>query len=336
MPSRGQARVRRNPDDFLLACSQLTFGTVPLSEGQAAFRRAWNREIVLLCRGLPASTQTDAMLLFMRHAGLSLDEEMDFFRSYYTPTWSIVYWLLHAGASGQHLTPQDVSDARSAHAMAMYLHALDDHLNDHEMPVTHLALLLRSQAWLVMHNGFARLAEGVDGGDDLVAGFLDDYYASIRGSNAEATLDGFCDLFRRQMATGMIAPVLIARKTGRDEASRGAIQQAYGSFGVAWRLLDDINDIERDLTQGAHSAVYFCLPEDMKALWDAAPAEKGDPRTGRARAICDHVMENHVVDTLRRRIREELGSAAALAARHALAGLAEEFRCLLHPLEEQA
>ena len=44
---------------------------------------------------------------------------------------------------------------------------------------------------------------------------------------------------------GMIAPILLSMKmTGISDFTRD-IEIAYGSFGIAWRLLDDIRDIGR-------------------------------------------------------------------------------------------
>ena len=75
-------------------------------------------------------------------------------------------------------------------------------------------------------------------------------------------------IFRRQMAIGMIAPILLSMKmTGNADFTRD-IETAYGSFGIAWRLLDDIRDISSDIEKGAHSAIYLCLPKKVRTHWN--------------------------------------------------------------------
>ena len=81
-------------EDLLSFCSEINFGAVNLTDGEKKFCSEWNSEIISLCKSLPESTQTDALLFFMRYSGLSFGEEINFFRTYYVPTWSIIYWLI--------------------------------------------------------------------------------------------------------------------------------------------------------------------------------------------------------------------------------------------------
>ena len=131
-----------------------------------------------------------------------------------------------------------MKDAKTGHTMAMFLHAFDDHLTDGQLSVTHLNLLMRSQSWMIMSQAYERLAKGVKNGADIVRAFIDDYYSSIAISD-DRSLDGYCAIFRKQMATTLVVPVLLARKICQDEEFSRAIQSAYSSFGIAWRLLDD-------------------------------------------------------------------------------------------------
>ena len=161
-------------------CSEVDFGMVNLLDNEKEFYKELNNEIILLCKSLPESTQDDALIFSLRYSGLSLGDELNFFRNYYSPTWSIIYWLIQACPIDKKLTKKDIKSSISGHTMAMSLHSLDDHLNDGEVPTTHLTLLLRSQSWLIMKNAFDYLASGVDGGEKIVQDFIDDYYFSIR------------------------------------------------------------------------------------------------------------------------------------------------------------
>ena len=299
------------------------------------FCSEWNNEIISLCKSLPESTQTDALLFFMRYSGLSFSEELNFFRTYYAPTWSIIYWLIQSAPGDKRLAKKDIKNVKTGHSLAMFLHALDDHLKDSEIPVTHLALLIRSQSWMIMNNALNSLADGVCGGEEIVRGFIDDYYSSIRASEEIQYLDSYCDLFRKQMATGYIVPVLMIKKMTTDEEFINAIQTAYGSFGIAWRLLDDIKDIKTDMMKGVHSSVYIYLSEDLKKCWDKDTGEKIDKNSDRDKVILDYILENGVIERIKERICSELELAASIAYHYNMKGLADEFRCMLRPMKNR-
>jgi hypothetical protein len=219
--------------------------------------------------------------------------------------------------------------------MALFLHPLDDHLNDGQLAATHLHLLLRSQAWMIMNAALEYLSAGVDGGEKMVRHFINDYYSSICDKEEIESLDSYCEHFRKQMATWMIVPLLLAKKLLPDEGFTKAIQSAYGSFGVAWRLLDDLRDIEVDMTKGVHSAVYVCLPAVKRKLWDACAGNKFDQNSDLVRSILDGVEQYNVVKNLRMRICSEIESAASVARANRMEGLADEFRCLSKPLKDR-
>lgn len=321
-------------EKLLSSCSEIEFGTVVLSDGAKKFCWEWNNEIIALCKSLPDSTQTDALLFFMKNSGLSFEDNLNFFRTYYIPTWSIIYWLLQTSSDENKLKQADVMNAKRAHSMAMFLHALDDHLKDRQMPVTHLTLLLRSQAWMIMNTALNRLANEIAGGDQIVQGLINDYYSSIRSSPDIESLEVYCELFRRQMATGMIAPVLMIKKMGGDQKSVDAVKAAYGSFGIAWRLLDDVKDIEADMIKGTHSAIYTCLAEDIKNLWNKNRDEKSDSNRGNTEILLNNIYKNRVLDKIKERIVKELESAVLITEELDMSGWADEFRCLLKPLKK--
>ena len=137
------------------------------------------------------------------------------------------------------------------------------------------------------------------------------------------------------MATWLIVPVLMTKKMTTNEEFTYAIQTAYGSFGIAWRLLDDIKDIETDMMKSTHSSIYICLPEDTKNLWDKDTGEKKEKNSGYAKVIIDYILENSVIDRIKERICSELESAASIVDCYDITGLADEFRSLLRPLKNR-
>ena len=219
------------------------------------------------------------------------------------------------------LRERDVTNAVTAQSMAMFLHSLDDHLTDSQISVSPLTLLLRSQAWTIMHRAFSHLAEGVPAGERTIRGFIDEYYSSIQDSNGLKSLDSYCDLFRRQMAMGMVAPILLSKKmTGISDFTRD-IEIAFGSFGIAWRLLDDIRDIRRDIEKGAHSAIYLCLPNNIRAHWNNNSIKSPFPAEDSLNTVLNHILEYRLIDKIKERICAELETAATIVEAHGLTGL---------------
>ena len=325
--------MQDNIATWLTECSGIDFGEVSLTEEQKSFCNQWSDETILLYKTLPESMQADAILFFAKYAKTSFTE-FNLFRMYYAPAWSIIYWLIHSDSDGNRLQQQSIQHAKTAHFMAMLLHALDDHLTDHQVPVTHFTLLLRSQSWKMMNDALSSLAAEVEGGQHLVLRLINDYYASIGNSHGTASLDGYCDLFRKQMATWQIVPALMAQMLVHDENFSAAIQRAYGSFGIAWRLLDDIKDVEADMINGVPSSVYICLPDDIRECWGKTPAENtGNKDDTRFRTVSKYILQHKIIETIKSRICSELASASAIGDEIHLPGLAHEFRSLARPLE---
>jgi hypothetical protein len=303
------------------------FGQVTLTEDATVFRHAMNREMMRFFRSLPPSTHTDAVVFCLQHFRTPLFPAFDYFRNYPSPAWSVIHWIERHGVGRLPPAPEEAGLARTAHAMALFLHPLDDHLNDGQLPATHLHLLLRSQAWLRMHTALERLAIRVPGGAALVRGFIDAYYASIGSPPAIPTLDGYSAHFRNQMATGLMVPVLMAKMAAGD-AFAAAIETAYHAFGLAWRLLDDLQDMAADMASGSHSAIYFCLPAAIQKQWDQ-PSRRAD--RARKDAIRTAVKKGGILDSITAQIRTELIQAASAMDGVQISGLAEELRGLARP-----
>lgn len=329
---------RCNPMDarskqFLSTCSCLHFGSVVLSREKREFCNRLNHEIFRLTRSLPESTQADALMLLMSFSSSSYGGTTDFLKICHVPTWSILYWLVEFCPTPPGIKRTQVKDACTAHSLAIFLHYMDDHLNDGQMNASHLSLLLRSQSWMMMNHAWSRLSAGNEKAQEIIKNHLNDYYSSVCGNEQTGSLDDYCSLFRKQMATGLITPVLLARMIREEDALAHAVQRAYGSFGVAWRLLDDINDIETDMMKGQRSAVYIHLSKEMKSLWDRIPGMNADKHAGSVQAIIEYIRKNSVIDHLRLSLCNELEAAASLADEIHLEGLADEFRCLVRPLQ---
>jgi hypothetical protein len=320
-------------EDLLSFYGEIDFGKVTMTDGEKLFCLELSNEIVALCRSLPQSAQTDAFLFLMRYLATPFGQPLNFFKNYYAPSWSIVYWLIHAVSAKKPLKQEEKQSVKTAHSMALFLHPFDDHLSDKQLPITHLNLLLRSQAWMLMHQALNCLTNEIEEKEEIVQRYIDDYYSSIACPKEFLSLDDYCEFFRKQMATWLIVPVLIVKKMGIEEGLSDAVQAAYGSFGIAWRLLDDIQDIKIDMIKNRRSAIYTVLSEDIRHLWDK---NNGNKDGHSMRLILEYLYENNAIEKIRSRICRELDSAASLAAAHKkITYWADELRCLMRPLKNQ-
>jgi hypothetical protein len=136
------------------------------------------------------------------------------------------------------------------------------------------------------------------------------------------------------MATWVVMPVLTAQKIGGDSEFIEGLRGAYESFGIAWRLLDDIQDLKADMADGTRSAVYVCLDEKGRALWDTGGQSNKSSTDKTSEKIYSLIQDESILKTIARRIVAELDTAAALAERIGLAGLAAEYRVLAGPVAE--
>jgi hypothetical protein len=220
--------------------------------------------------------------------------------------------------------------------MAMFLHVLDDHLMDFQVEISHLTLLLRSHAWLLLNRSLSNLALDFEQSSNFIQESIDDYYYSMRIRIDTNSLDEYCELFGRQMAIALIVPFLLARKISFDDGFTRAVWSAYTSFGIAWRLLDDLNDIEQDMLTGTRSSVYVLLPRELKDLWDKKPELKDEGNDSGRNPILDYLLKENIIGFIENRIRAELDSAISTSERCRMQGLAQEFRCLVGPLKNQS
>jgi len=324
--------MKSETDEFCTTCSKINFGSIRIAPEQAMFCDEMGTALSGLCKTLPASMQTDAILFLMQYLGCAVGTGFNFLSRYYVPAWSVLYWLMNHPDNKDRLSERIINSAQTAHAMAMLLHAMDDHLNDGELSATHLNILLRSQAWILMHERFHGLARGVAAGQDIIDTYIDQYYASIEITSEIDSLESYCRNFEDQMATWLITPALVLRNFAENDRTENDFLKAYRAFGVAWRLLDDVNDIKEDLLKGSFSAVCVCLPDELRTKPEDTYRQNREPDPELFRAQIDFIIENKVIDTLIGRAKHELEFSATVTKGFGLDALAGEFLALSEPL----
>jgi len=133
------------------------------------------------------------------------------------------------------------------------------------------------------------------------------------------------------MATWLIIPALLARKMNISADAAASILSGYESFGIAWRLLDDVIDLEADIKKGVRSSVYWALSDDARKMWDRSSTIHGGISASDSKEV---VHQTGAIDVVIERICSELESAASVtdSSQHSTGGLAEEYRSLMKPL----
>lgn len=299
------------------------FGTIQLSAEQCEFYAALNDAVITVFKELPPCMHTDATLFMHNYSHLDIGDELDIFKNYYPPAWTSVFWL--------HSLCDTVSESEkksliTSQAMAMYLHSIDDHLTDSEIDISAFTILLRSELWKTMRNNMSSCASLIPNGEAIAATYIDKYYRSNYFAPEIATLEDYCELFREQMATWTIIPIVTATLASRGEQFTKDCAHAYEAFGIAWRLLDDLQDFKQDFSHKRKTALFYLLPDEYRRHWLHHTLDID--------SMNSFMMENNIQKLVLQTIIQYLNQSAALCTQNDLSGLADEFSALVSPLQE--
>ena len=303
----------------------LDFSQPMLDKRLLSWQKAFNDEITSLCRGLPASQQAGALIFLMNYSGITIGTDMDFFKNYYHPAWTILAHIAEAGASDG--TPDNFPHHIRAHAMAMFLHSLEDHLTDEEIRTDNRTLLLHGEAWRRYRNALDAITREEQNRRMMTEEYLDRYFSTIAVPPEEETLEGYCNHFRDQMATWTLTPFLLAQEAGVG-IDPEFLCEAYEAFGIAWRLLDDLNDLEEDLAKGTRSAAYYVLEPQWQALFNL----RENPRD--MEELLKHLVNGEGLEELRALVAGFLSQGTEAAQSAQLAAFGAELKHLAAPVEK--
>ena len=255
------------------------------------------------------------------------------------PIWSSIPHVI-AKANIIKIHNKSISHAAKAHAMIMLLHSLDDHINDGQIAPDHLTILIRSQAWKIFCETISELCSLMHDDSDIVNTLIDNYYASIFPPKAPKDIEEYLNLFKMQMSTGLIVPLLIARFVGGTNLEQ-RVRALIESFGVAWRILDDIQDMEYDLDRGCTSAVTLSFfKEGMSMLSETIDVENTNINGKTVMSLNNKQIQllrsskyyDDIISKLKDRMITELNTSIQLANDVGLNGLSKELRELRIPL----
>lgn len=313
----------------LSALKSLTFGAVRLAAEHQPLRNWLNRRIPTFCDRMPAALRDSALLAVQAHVTrYRACHVAAFYDKYYPPAWTVIPFL--AGSCGG-VAPSQVHDALSAQAAAMFLHLLDDHLTDGDIPIDNLFLQFRTEVWGEFREASGRLAGMDQEAKRTVESLVDLYFSRIHRPPDRPDLASYEEVFRGQAATWLIAPLLIAALAGYDTGQRRLIRSMYEEFCLAWRILDDLRDAIADAAADRPTAVFHLLPPEGRSVWhnmalDPSDGERSDALLG--------VLRSAAYPAAAQVIHTHLATAAHASDELDLAGLGGQYRALALPLEE--
>jgi hypothetical protein len=275
-----------------------------LSAEEAAYQEAMEGTFLSACRALHPSWAVPTYLALNPVMG------RPFFARYYPVIWTVVMDLT-SGFPADHAVR---SQALTVQAMALALHLIDDHLSDGQMAATHGLLHLRTLCW----NRFAESGKALTQGRPEAVKFweetLDGYFAAIGVRDRIRDLAEYEAVFKRQIGTWLLAPALVAGETGACAAAE--VRSLIEEFSLAWRFVDDLQDVEENLLNGETSAVTLAAVEAPVA---GPPSDRiAEFLTRKAEGCLSRATELAVKAGLPRTLRHLRGITLILPAKGAV------------------
>ena len=298
----------------------VSFGRVEMSDGVARLRSRLNELLFEITDELPLSLGAEARSTLSGYSG----GDRDFFRLFYVPIWSFLYWVPAA-----HAEPRDAEllrSAQTAHALSLFLHLWDDHLCDKQLPVDLLRLQVRTLAWQHYSSAGEQLCRQTGADHRLLSEHAGEYLVSLHHPTPASDVDEYCRRFARQVAIWTLVPRLLGQHAGGPSAG-AQLCRIIESFAIAWRLLDDVQDIHEDMLKGEASAVWLELDDEGRRRWTACrdhSTARGELDAETWASLAEAVRETGCLARLLARIDEELTGAARAAASSGWNGIARE------------
>lgn len=300
------------PDAF----TAIDFGAVSLGPDLARLRATLGDCLQRTAARLPPAWLPEAQRVLAGYSG----GRGDFFRLFYVPTWSFLHWV--PASAGRPLPSDGLSLAHRAHALALFLHLWDDHLCDGQLVTDLLRLQLRTLAWEACTAAGRGLAHALGADPSRFEALAAEYLVSAHARGVVCDLDAYIRRFRSQVALWTAVPAWLGAAVAGPAAGT-ALATAVEEFAVAWRLLDDIQDIHLDSRAGRESAVWYMLDPARRALWAACAAEV-EPDGAAWPALVASIQSSGCLPSLLTAVGAHLRRAACLTATHGWSALSAE------------
>jgi hypothetical protein len=296
------------------ALDWIDFGRPSPIPGIDALADRLNQEIMGLTAGLPAPLRGEADSVLSGYAG-----GRRFVDLFYRPVWSFLHWV-PAPAD-----PALLAHAIRVQAISLFLHLWDDHLSDGQLPLDLLRLHLRSLAW----QSFWQEAEALRAAAGLPVNMVQDlvsaYLVTVHRPGQVKTLVEHAERMVAQVGIWRVTPLLYGHIVFGPEGAT-SLCRVVERFSVAWRLMDDVQDVAGDVATTQQNALALALDGPGQAAWAACAAksagQKG-PDMPTWRAVCEGFDRGALAQVIAQ-IELELAEAQLAASTLNLPGLADE------------
>jgi hypothetical protein len=298
----------------------IRFGSAQMTPEVARLRQVLNDILWETTLTLPEPLDSEARSILSGYAG----GENDFYRLFYVPAWSFLHWV--PALSHVPVQPELLKAARTGHAMSLFLHLWDDHLVDQQLPLDLLRLQLRTLAWQHFETASRWLCHEVGGEPNLFDQHARAYLTSLYHPTPVSDLNDYCRRFTHQIAIWTVVPQLLGHGLASPEAA-AQLCRIINSFAIAWRLLDDVQDIHLDLLQGEITAVWLELDEQGRREWASCSSHsiaRGELDLESWAPLVEAMRRSGCLNRLLARIDEALCDASDAAAASGWSGLALE------------
>lgn len=300
--------------------TSIDFGRIEAAPEIEQLRHTLNALLLELIATLPKAQQPAAKSIIRGYAG----GRNDFYQLFYPPSWSFLHWATVSPHPSP--TAEVRLAAQTAHALSLFIHLWDDHLCDRQLPIDLLRLQLRTLAWQRYSESSYRLVQGFNLPAEIVSQHMEQYLTAPHGFVLAESLEEYCEHFRQEIGIWTLVPKLLGHGLYSGNAN-GALPAIFTGFAIAWRLVDDIQDIHLDVACGKQSAVCVAMDELTRQRWEdcrLASFDSGKLDAATWKELRLAVRQSGVIQRLIAKINDLLATAAQSATAHGWFGLARE------------
>jgi len=268
---------------------------------------------------VPKSIQSEIFFFIHKYINIDDQSKFDFLQHFKKPTWTVVHHLCNKHISNN--TDKDLifTHALYAQGLSLFLHTLDDHLCDGDLPIDHVMLIFRNAVW----NDFIRNVEILE---DLL-----NVKSSIRIQNIDRYSYGasihentqsfgeYIYAFQLTMKLGTIVSHIIMTYAKCSSSEIHDILDSLYSYGCAWRILDDIDDLSQDILNNKFTAPYFLLNMEEREKWFPANSI----------SFTKEIVRSPILNELFSYINVFTNFSVNIAQSYNLESLADEYSCII-------
>jgi hypothetical protein len=308
----------KNPTKF----RQIRFGEVELGAELIGLQQQLNYVLAATASQLPSPLEQELKSIIKGYVG----GKDNFFALFYVPVWSFLHWV--PAVTQREVAHEALSEAKTAHALSLFLHLWDDHLCDGQLQPDLLRLQFRTLAWQRFLSAAYRFCELLSLPKPIVDAHVATYLIAHHSTSVVTTTDEYCAQFSGECAICTLIPRLLGH-SAFAAANADKLYRAILLFWTSWRLLDDVQDIDADVMTNRKTAVWLELDEPSRVRWERCrdvSLHNGKLDTSTWGELCQAIAESGCLTRLLARIDRTLGAAIEIARSNQWPELARELK----------